>query len=81
MIEQKKKLCRQIRPMVVLKLSGEHSVRKNIRPVLLVDIVEKHNQRSGLITTGEVKDIFNSWPNSSQGNQGQIGRVQKVIVP
>lgn len=64
-------------------MSDEHTYRKNIRPGLLVDIVEKHNQRSGKLTTGEVKDILTSSQNHPHGikvrlTTGQVGRVQKI---
>jgi uncharacterized repeat protein (TIGR03833 family) len=59
-------------------------VRKNIRPGLLVGIVEKQNQRSGLITTGEVKDILTPGQIHPRGikvrlTTGLVGRVQKII--
>ncbi len=65
-------------------MSQEHTVRKNIRAGLLVDIVEKQNQRSGQITTGEVKDILTPGKNHPHGikvrlTTGQIGRVQRII--
>lgn len=65
-------------------MSGQHTVRKNIRPGLLVDIVEKQNQRSGLITTGEVKEILTPGQNHPHGikvglTTGQVGRVQRII--
>jgi uncharacterized repeat protein (TIGR03833 family) len=68
----------------VISLSGEHTLRKNIRPGLQVDVVEKQNQRLGLITTGEVKDILSPGQNHPRGikvklTTGQVGRVQKII--
>ena len=74
----------QIDTMVVLRLSGEHTVRKNIRPGLLVDIVEKQNQRSGITTTGEVKEILTPGQIHPRGikvrlTTGQVGRVQNIV--
>lgn len=65
-------------------MSGEHTVRKNIRPGLQVDIVEKHNQRSGITTTGVVKDILTPGQIHPRGIKvrlitGQVGRVQKIL--
>lgn len=70
--------------MAVIKLSIKHTVRKNIRPGLLVDIVEKQNQRSGVITTGEVKEILTPAQIHPRGikvrlTTGQVGRVQKIL--
>lgn len=64
-------------------MSDEHKHRKNIQPGILVDIVEKQNQRSGKITSGEVKDILTSSPNHPHGikvrlTTGQVGRVQNI---
>lgn len=65
-------------------MSGEHTYRKNIKPGLLVDIVEKQNQRSGLTTTGEVKDILTPGQIHPRGikvklTTGQVGRVQSIV--
>lgn len=66
-------------------MSNENTYRKNIRPGLLVDIVEKQNQRSGTLTTGEVKDILTSSQNHPHGikvrlTTGQVGRVQRIVT-
>lgn len=66
-------------------MPGEHTKRKNIKPGLLVGIVEKQNQRSGLITTGEVKDILTPGQIHPRGikvrlTTGQVGRVQKLLT-
>jgi uncharacterized repeat protein (TIGR03833 family) len=65
-------------------LSAEHTVRKNIKPGLQVAVVEKQNQRSGLITTGQVKDILTPGQIHPRGikvrlTTGQVGRVQKIL--
>lgn len=67
-------------------MSGEHTVRKNIRPGLLVNIVEKNNQRTGKLTSGEVKDILTPGQIHPRGikvrlTTGQVGRVQEIITP
>jgi len=68
----------------MITLSAEHTVRKNITPGLTVDIVEKHNQRSGITTTGEVKDILTPGQIHPRGikvrlTSGQVGRVQRIV--
>lgn len=62
----------------------EHTIRKNIKSGLLVGIVEKQNQRSGLITNGQVKDILTNSQIHPRGikvrlTTGQVGRVQKIL--
>jgi len=62
----------------------EHIIRKNIKPGLQVGIVEKQNQRSGQITTGQVKDILTNSQIHPRGikvrlTTGQVGRVQKIL--
>lgn len=59
-------------------------VRTNIKPGLLVDIVEKHNQKSGILTRGIVKSLLTSKPTHTRGIKvrlitGQVGRVQHII--
>ena len=56
------------------------SIRKNIKPGLSVFIVEKHNQRTGQITKGVVKDILTNSAQHPHGikvrlTSGKIGRV------
>jgi uncharacterized repeat protein (TIGR03833 family) len=63
-------------------LSGQY--RKNIRPGVRVEIVQKKDQRSGRRTTGVVKDILTSSAYHSRGIKvrlvnGQIGRVQAIL--
>lgn len=66
-------------------MSTDHTIRKNIKPGSLVAIVEKQNQRSGLITNGQVKDILTNSQIHPRGikvrlTDGQVGRVQKILV-
>lgn len=58
--------------------------RKNIRKGLRVCVIEKHNQRSGELTEGIVKDILTNSPQHPRGikvrlTSGKIGRVTKII--
>ncbi|XPO23231.1 YwbE family protein [Phosphitispora sp. TUW77] len=66
------------------KLSEEHTIRKNIKPGLMVVIVEKQNQRSGKLTTGEVQNILTNSQIHPRGikvrlTTGEVGRVQQII--
>ena len=59
--------------------------RSEIKPGLVVQIVEKQNQRSGKLTEGVVARILTSSPTHPHGikvmlEDGKVGRVQ-VIVP
>lgn len=58
--------------------------RKDIYPGLLVDIVLKKDQRSGVRTRGIVKDVLTSSASHSRGikvrlDDGQVGRVADII--
>jgi uncharacterized repeat protein (TIGR03833 family) len=60
------------------------TIRANIKPGMLVNIVLKKDQRSGLLTEGIVKDILTSSTKHHRGikvrlQDGQIGRVQEII--
>lgn len=60
--------------------------RKDIRPGLVVDIVQKQDQRTGRRTRGVVKDILTRSPHHPHGikvrlESGQVGRVQEVVGP
>ncbi|MBU7005202.1 YwbE family protein [Phosphitispora fastidiosa] len=63
---------------------SEHTVRKNIKPGMQVEIVEKQNQRSGKLTAGEVQTILTPGQIHPRGikvrlTSGQVGRVQRII--
>jgi uncharacterized repeat protein (TIGR03833 family) len=63
-------------------LSGQY--RKDVRPGVRVEIVQKKDQRSGKRTVGVVKDILTSSAFHSRGIKvrlvnGQIGRVQAIL--
>jgi uncharacterized repeat protein (TIGR03833 family) len=58
--------------------------RKDIKPGLRVNITQKHDQRSGKLTAGIVKDILTKSPFHSRGIKvrlatGEVGRVQEIV--
>lgn len=58
--------------------------RKDIKPGLEVDIVQKQDQRTAKTTRGIVKDILTSSAQHPHGIKvrlvtGEVGRVQKII--
>ena len=58
--------------------------RKNINIGNLVEIVQKHHQRTGELTEGFVKRILTSSPAHPHGikvmlETGEVGRVKRVI--
>jgi uncharacterized repeat protein (TIGR03833 family) len=58
--------------------------RKNIRPGVRVEIVQKKDQRSGRRTVGVVKEILTPSAFHARGIKvrlvnGQIGRVQAIL--
>lgn len=63
---------------------AEGSLRKNIKVDQLVNIVEKHNQRSGELTEGIVSCILTKSPQHPHGikvqlETGEVGRVKEII--
>ena len=63
-------------------LSG--TVRSNLHPGDLVDIVLKKDQPTGVLTRGRVKDILTNSPQHYRGikvrlQNGQVGRVHGII--
>lgn len=62
----------------------EVSNRQNIKPGIRVKVVEKQNQRSGVLTEGIVKDILTKSPNHPHGikvrlEDGIVGRVKEIL--
>lgn len=60
------------------------TLRKNIKPGSEVEIVQKLHQRSGEITTGNVKKILTKSANHPHGikvmlESGEVGRVKNII--
>lgn len=57
--------------------------RSEIRPGLEVHIVQKHHQRSGLLTRGVVQDVLTKSPTHPYGikvrlETGEVGRVKEI---
>lgn len=64
-------------------MSGHN--RKEIRPGLEVDVVQKQDQGTGKRTRGIVKDILTKSPRHPHGikvrlESGEVGRVQEIIT-
>ncbi len=58
--------------------------RADVKPGMLVNIVLKKDQRTGILTEGIVKDLLTSAPYHHRGikvrlTDGQIGRVQEIV--
>jgi uncharacterized repeat protein (TIGR03833 family) len=58
--------------------------RKDIKPGLEVDIVQKQDQRTGKRTRGIVKEILTSSDHHPHGikvrlESGEVGRVQEIV--
>ena len=58
--------------------------RENVQRDLLVEIVQKHHQRSGELTEGVVKDLLTNAKFHPHGIKvrlitGEVGRVQNII--
>ena len=63
-------------------MNGQH--RKDITPGLRVYITQKHDQRTGKLTSGVVKDILTTSAFHSRGikvrlQTGEVGRVQEIV--
>jgi uncharacterized repeat protein (TIGR03833 family) len=60
------------------------TIRTNIKPGMLVNIVLKKDQRTGTLTEGIVKRLLTSSPKHHRGikvmlDDGQVGRVQEIL--
>jgi uncharacterized repeat protein (TIGR03833 family) len=58
--------------------------RSDVKPRLLVNIVQKHHQRTGELTEGIVKNLLTNSPNHPHGikvrlETGEVGRVQEIL--
>lgn len=58
--------------------------RNKIRPGLEVDIVQKQDQQSGVLTSGVVRDILTKSPTHPHGikvrlETGEVGRVKQIL--
>jgi uncharacterized repeat protein (TIGR03833 family) len=59
--------------------------RSDIHPGMRVQVVEKQNQRSGLLTEGVVARILTNSPTHPHGikvmlEDGRVGRVQAILI-
>jgi uncharacterized repeat protein (TIGR03833 family) len=66
------------------KILPPNQIRSEIKPGLSVYIVEKHNQKTGILTKGVVKTILSPNKQHTRGikvrlETGQVGRVQCII--
>ncbi|WP_154223527.1 YwbE family protein [Marinicella rhabdoformis] len=60
------------------------TLRKNIKPGLQVAVVQKHHQRSGELTEGEVEKLLTNSPQHPHGikvrlTSGIVGRVKEIL--
>jgi len=58
--------------------------RSDVQPGILVNIVQKHHQRSGELTEGVVKNILTNSPQHPHGikvrlETGEVGRVKEIL--
>ena len=58
--------------------------RKDVKVGIEVEVVQKHHQRSGELTTGIVKKLLTKSPNHPHGikvmlEDGIVGRVKNII--
>lgn len=63
-------------------MSGQN--RKDVKPGVTVDIVQKPDQRTGKRTRGTVKDVLTKSPHHPHGikvrlETGEVGRVREII--
>jgi len=58
--------------------------RDDIKPGIIVRIVQKQDQRSGKLTEGIVKDILTNSPTHPHGikvrlQNGEVGRIKEIL--
>lgn len=63
---------------------SEGTKRSNLKPGLFVGIVQKHHQRTGELTEGEIKRILTKSPTHPHGikvqlTTGEVGRVKEIL--
>lgn len=64
----------------------EHTVRSNLKPGMLVDIVLKKDQKTGILTRGIIERLLTSAPVHTRGIKVElrsgagIGRVQRICT-
>ena len=59
-------------------------IRANVRPGLVVRVVEKQNQRTGKLTEGVVQRLLTKSPDHPHGikvmlENGIVGRVKEIV--
>jgi len=69
--------------MAAEKLDGK--ARKNIQIGAIVEIIQKHHQRTGELTEGVVKRLLTKSSNHPHGikvqlESGEVGRVKYVLL-
>ena len=69
-------------PRIIIRRLGQ--LRSNIRIGIKVLVVEKHNQRTGVLTEGIVSKILTNSKNHPHGikvmlEDGIVGRVKDII--
>lgn len=67
-----------------MKNNNDGQQRSDIKVGLLVEIVQKHHQRSGELTEGLVKRLLTKLPNHPHGikvqlDTGEVGRVKNIL--
>ncbi len=82
--QKKLALCKQTSLHQLEFCNMQGTIRANIKPGMLVNIILKKDQRSGVLTEGIVKDLLTSSPTHHRGikvrlQDGQVGRVQEII--
>lgn len=68
--------------LIFFKMDGRK--RSEVKPGLLVNIVQKNHQRTGELTEGIVKNLLTNSPNHPHGikvrlETGEVGRVQEIL--
>jgi len=58
--------------------------KENVQPGAIVRVVEKHNQKTGKLTEGVVKDVLTPFAVHPHGikvllQSGVVGRVKEII--
>lgn len=66
-----------------MQLSGTE--RDNLRPGMLVRVVQKNHQRTGELTQGVIRDLLTKSPKHTHGikvrlESGIVGRVKEIVA-
>ncbi|MEB2334579.1 MAG: YwbE family protein [Anaerolineaceae bacterium] len=61
-----------------------YPLRADLKPAMIVMIVQKQDQRTGKLTQGAIKDILTKSPSHPHGikvrlQSGEVGRVHEII--